>query len=322
MRRKKLYIIVLLAGLALVSLFIGVSDISVHDIISNADDRSLFFSSRWPRLVSVLVVGAGMSISGVVMQQISANRFVSPSTAGTLAFAKLGILVAIMLTPSASITVKLLLAFAFALGGSWIFLFIINRIRMKDSAFIPIIGIMFSGIISSVTTFFAYQFDLIQNIDSWLEGRFALIITGRYELLLICLPILLLIYLYADLFTIAGMGESVSRSLGLNYKLVVNLGLILSSLMSAAVVVTVGTIPFVGVIVPNIISLYMGDNIRKTLPYTALCGSAFLLVCDILGRVIIYPYEISVSVTTGTIGSAVFLYLILRRRKVPHGAAN
>ncbi len=314
-KRKKIFIILLLVLFAASSLFIGVSDLTISDIFHDEAKRNLFFASRWPRLVSVIVVGAGMSITGVVMQQISGNRFVSPSTAGTLDFAKLGILTAIMLTPSASIAVKLLLAFSFALGGSWMFLFIINRIRMKDSAFIPIIGMMFGGIVSSVTTFIGYQFDLIQNIDSWLQGRFSLIITGRYELLLLGIPILMLIYFYADRFTIAGMGDSVSHSLGLNYRLTVSLGLILCSLMSAAVVVTVGTIPFIGVIIPNIVSIYMGDHIKKTLPYIALAGSSFLLICDTLGRVLIYPYEVSISVTTGTIGSAIFLYLILGRNK-------
>lgn len=321
---KKAVFPVLFAGLCIASLFVGVTDIRLADLLQDTDKLYIFLNSRLPRLISVLLVGAGMSVAGVVMQSISGNRFVSPTTAGTLDFTKLGVLVAIMLFPAAQMGIKLLIAFAFALLGTWLFMFIVNKIKLKDSIFVPLVGIMFGNIVSAVTTFIGYRYDLIQNINSWMQGRFTLIITGRYELVLLGIPVLILVYIYANRFTIAGMGDNFAHNLGLNYRRIVNVGLILCSLMSAAIVVTVGSIPFIGVIVPNLVSMHFGDNMRKSLPYTAFIGAAFVLVCDIISRVIIYPYEIPISVTTGTIGSAIFLYMILKppKKKVAHAAGR
>ena len=119
-------------------------------------------------------------------------------------------------------------------------------------------------------------------------------------------------FLYANKFTVAGMGEDFAINLGLNYNAVVNIGLVIVSIISAVTIITVGNIPFLGLIVPNIVSLYLGDNL-KNLYHTALLGPIFLLACDIFGRIVIFPFEISIGTTVGVIGSAIFLYMIVRR---------
>ena len=91
------------------------------------------------------------------------------------------------------------------------------------------------------------------------------------------------------------------------------MGLVIVALISSLVVITVGKIPFLGLIVPNIVTLYKGDNLKNSIWITALLGAVFLLGCDILGRLIIYPYEISIGLVVGVIGSIVFLYLLFRR---------
>ena len=136
---------------------------------------------------------------------------------------------------------------------------------------------MYGNILSSITTFFAYEGDLIQNINSWLMGSFTLVISGRYELLYISVPAIILAYLYANKFTVAGMGEDFAKNLGLSYRAVLNIGLSLVAIISTTVVLTVGIIPFLGLIVPNIVSLYIGDNLRKTIPHTILLGVVFLI---------------------------------------------
>jgi iron complex transport system permease protein len=141
-----------------------------------------------------------------------------------------------------------------------------------------------------------------------------MVMSGRYELIYLSIPLVILSYFYANKFTVAGMGEEFSVNLGLNYKFVVNLGLIIVALSTTVVLLIVGTIPFVGLIIPNIVSLYLGDNLKKTLSHTALLGAVFLLFCDILGRIIIYPFEIPIGLIVGVIGSAVFIYLIVRRK--------
>jgi iron complex transport system permease protein len=310
---KKRYLLTATVVLSIVSLFIGVVDIKPSDLLDfESEETRLFFISRIPRLVAILLAGAGMSIAGLIMQSLSRNKFVSPTTAGTLDATKLGVLISMMFFTNVTYFQKISFAFIFALAGTLLFMQILNRIKFKDAIFIPLIGLMFGNILSSITTFFAYKADIIQNISAWLQGDFSLMMKGRYELLYISVPVLILAYIYANRFTVAGMGEDFAKNLGLSYKFVVNLGLVLVALISTTVVLTVGVIPFLGLIIPNIISLFKGDNLAKTLPHTALLGMSFLLFCDIIGRVLIFPYEIPISMTVGVIGSAIFLIMLFR----------
>ncbi|ADC49540.1 iron-siderophore ABC transporter (permease) [Alkalihalophilus pseudofirmus OF4] len=312
------YLVLLFILLSFGSLFVGVSDISPLEIFNMTDEQKhIFLTSRIPRLISIIIAGVGMSICGLIMQQLTRNKFVSPTTAGTLDSARLGILVSMILFASASPLQKMIVAFLFALAGTFIFMKILERIKIKNTIFIPLVGLMFGNIVGSVTTFFAYRYDLIQNMSSWLQGNFAVIIRGRYELLYISIPLLIVAYIFANRFTIAGMGEEFSKNLGLKYKQVVNIGLVIVAAITAVVVLTVGMIPFLGLIIPNIVTIYKGDNLRENLPHTALLGAVFVLFCDILGRIIIYPYEIPIGLTVGVIGSGIFLYLLLGRKK--HG---
>src|SRR5690625_1891242 len=192
---------------------------------------------------------------------------------------------------------------------------ILELIKFKDPVLIPLVGLMFGNIISSLSTFFAYKNDLIQNMSSWMQGDFSMIMSGNYELMLVSIPILVIAYFYANKFTIAGMGEDFSKNLGLNYRQIVNIGLMIVALVTASVVLTIGVIPFLGLIIPNIVTIYQGDHLKNNLIHTALLGAVFVLLCDIIGRTIIFPYEIPISLTVGVIGSAIFIYLLLRRKK-------
>lgn len=313
---KKRYLFIILIILSIISLFVGVTNISVNDILSfNIDKIQILLISRLPRLIAIIVAGVGLSISGLIMQQISKNKFVSPTTAATADFAKLGILFCIMIIPGATIMQKMIISFIFAGLGTILFMKMIKAIKIKNIIFIPLIGMMLGKIIGSITTFFAYKYDLVQNISSWMEGDMSLIMKGSYELLYLSIPMVIIAFLYANKFTIVGMGEDFAINLGVNYNFVVNVGLAIVSLICAVTIITVGNIPFLGLIIPNIVSLYSGDNLKKTLYHTALLGPIFLLACDILGRFIIFPFEMSISLTVGVIGSIIFLYMIIRGSK-------
>ena len=313
---KKIYLFIVLIILSIISLFVGVTNISVKDILSfNIDKIQILLISRLPRLIAIIVAGVGLSISGLIMQQISKNKFVSPTTAATADFAKLGILFCIMIIPGATIMQKMIISFIFAGLGTILFMKMIKAIKIKNIIFVPLIGMMLGKIIGSITTFFAYKYDLVQNISSWMEGDMSLIMKGSYELLYLSVPMVIIAFLYANKFTIVGMGEDFAINLGVNYNFVVNVGLAIVSLICAVTIITVGNIPFLGLIIPNIVSLYSGDNLKKTLYHTALLGPIFLLACDILGRFIIFPFEMSISLTVGVIGSIIFLYMIIRGSK-------
>ncbi|MBB3112329.1 iron complex transport system permease protein [Paenibacillus phyllosphaerae] len=309
------YLWAALIVLSVCSIFIGVHDVSPLDLLRLTDDQTqVILISRIPRLIAILIAGVSMSIIGLIMQQLSRNKFVSPSTAGTMDSASLGLLVGILLLPAATPLQKMSFAFLFALAGTFVFMKILDRVKYKDSVFIPLVGMMYGGVIGSVTTFFAYKHDLLQTLGSWLHGDFSMVLKGRYELLYLSVPLIILAYIFANKFTVAGMGEDFSLNLGLNYKRVVNIGLVIVSLVCAVVILTVGTIPFLGLIIPNIVTIYQGDHLKKNLTHTALLGAVFLLFCDIVGRVVLYPYEISIGLTVGVLGSGIFLYLLMRRK--------
>lgn len=299
--------------LSIISLFVGVSDINIFNL--GKDEIDIIMISRFPRLISILFAGIGMSISGIIMQQIGNNKFVSPSTSGTIDSAKLGVLVAIVFIGTPSTMTKILVSFAFAIVGTLLFMRILQKIKVKNIIFVPLVGIMLGNVIGSIADFIAYRNDLGQNMSSFLRGSFSTVLKGNYEMLYLTLPLLIIAFLYANKFNLVGMGEEMSIGLGLNYKAVTNIGVGIVALISALVVIVIGNIPFLGLVVPNIVSIWRGDNLQKNMPLIAMLGASFLLICDIISRLIIFPYEIPIELTVGVIGGIIFLYLIFRRNK-------
>ncbi|MCP1995875.1 ABC transporter permease [Flavobacterium sp. HSC-61S13] len=302
--------------LSLLSLFVGVKEISLKDVFDLSEESILvLYVSRIPRLVSILIAGVGMSICGLIMQQITMNKFVSPTTAGTLDATKMGILFSLILFPTGGMMTKMLLSFTIAFLASLLFLKIADGVKYKSLIFIPLIGIVFGNILNAISTFFAFKYGVIQNMEGWMIGDFSSIIKGNYEILYIGIPVVILCYFYANKFTIIGLGEDTAKSLGLDHKKITYLGLVFVAITSSVVVLTAGVIPFLGLIIPNVVSMMFGDNLKKTLPYTALMGAIFLLVCDIISRLVIYPYEIPIGLTVSIIGGSVFLAMLLKKTK-------
>ena len=304
--------------LAIISLFIGVSDVSLSTVFApdpEARATQVLLISRIPRTLAIILAGSSLAIAGLLMQMIVRNRFVEPSTAGTTEAATLGFLVVTLFAPGWPLMAKMLVAAAFALAGTALFIRLLRFVPVRDVMLVPLVGIMLGGVIGAITTFFGYRFNLLPSLLAWNMGDFSGVLRGRYELLWFGLAGTVMAYIAADRFTVAGMGQDFTTNLGLNYKLVMRLGLVIVSVVAAVCLVSVGSIPFLGLIVPNVVSLMIGDNMRRTVPWVAVLGAGFVLACDILGRVIRYPYEIPISVVVGVIGSFLFLYLLLRKRQ-------
>lgn len=299
--------------LVVVSLAIGVKHIEWADFSTWLGSEGVFSISRVPRTVALILAGVGLSVSGLIMQQISLNKFVSPTTAGTLDAAKLGILIALIIFPGIGLIYQLGFAFLFTVLANLVFMQMLRRIKFRSAIYIPLLGIMFGNVLAAIATFFAYKYDIIQNIETWLIGDFSKVLQGNYELIYISLPVIVITYLYANKLTALGLGEETAKTLGLNYNTLVLIGLLCISLTVSAVMITAGSIPFLGLIVPNIISLFYGDNLKKSLPYTALLGATLLLFCDIISRLLIYPYEIPIGLTISIIGGATFLIFIRKK---------
>ncbi|MDJ1371090.1 ABC transporter permease [Gulosibacter molinativorax] len=301
--------IVVLALLVL-SLFVG-----VYDVVGQEDGAEMFFITRIPRTIALVLAGAAMSMCGLVMQLLTQNKFVEPTTTGTTEWAGLGLLTVMILVPAPSLLARTVGAIVFAFVGTMIFFAFLRRVSLRSSLIVPIVGIMLGAVVSSVSTFIALQTDLLQNLGIWFAGSFTSAIRGQYEALWIVAVVVLVVFILADRLTVAGLGEDVATNVGINYNRIILIGTGLVAIATGVVTVIVGNLPFLGLIVPNIISMFRGDNLRSNLPWVCLLGIGIVTVCDIIGRVIIMPFEIPVSLILGILGAVVFILLILRQRR-------
>lgn len=309
----------LLLVISILSLFVGVLDIDMNTLLSGGDGMELkiFLLSRIPRLLAILCTGIGMSVSGLIMQQLCMNKFVSPSTGATIQSAQFGILLSLVFIPSIGLWGRILLAFAMAILGTWIFVWFVQRIQFKNTVLVPLIGIMFGNVLGGITSFIAYKFEVTQQLSSYFTGSFALIIKGNYELVWLAVPLVVLAFIFANYFNIVGMGKDFSQNLGVNYKLVLFFGLTIAAMITASVVTIVGQISYIGLIVPNIVAMFKGDKIKGTLVDTALLGALFVLICDMIAKSVISPYELPIELIVGIIGSVMFIAMLIY--KLNHG---
>lgn len=308
----------LLLILSCASLFIGVIDMDPVSLLTgDSEQLKVFLISRVPRLLAILCTGVGMSVAGLIMQQLCMNKFVSPTTGATISSAQFGILLALLFMPRSTLWSRALFAFATAVAGTWVFVWFIQRIQFKDTVMVPLVGIMFGNVIGGVTSFLAYRYEMTQALSSWLVGHFSMVIRGRFEIVYLVVPLVILAFVFANHFNIVGMGKDFSKNLGVHYNLVLFMGLSIAAMITAAVVVVVGSISYIGLIVPNLVAMFKGDKIRGTLVDTALFGALFVLVCDMIARVVIAPYELPIELIIGILGSVLFIGLLLYRLK--HG---
>ncbi|MCP3021052.1 ABC transporter permease [Cupriavidus basilensis] len=298
------------------SLLVGARQLAWSQVLSLSGDAWLTVTaSRLPRLAALVLTGVGLSVCGVILQQIVRNKFVEPATSGGLDAAKLGILMSMTLAPAAGTMGRMLFALVFCFTASLVYVAIIRRIQFKNTVLVPVIGLMYGSVLSAVAEFYAYRYNILQSMQGWLLGDFSKVVQGNYEIIYLILPIVALTYLYAHRFTVLGMGEGMATSLGLSYSATAALGLMLVAVTVSATVITVGAIPFVGLVIPNLVALHHGDNLGRTLPIVALGGASLLLACDILGRLLIYPFEVPIGLTAGSVGGVLFLVLIIWKKQ-------
>lgn len=302
--------ILITIGLIIASLFIG-----VYDITGAEDGWRMFGITRIPRTIALALAGAAMAMCGLVMQLLTQNKFVEPTTTGTTEWAGLGLILTMVMIPGASLFTRMVGAIIFALAGTIVFFLFLQRVTLKSSLIVPIVGIMLGAVVGSVSTYVALQTEMLQQLGIWFAGSFTGIVRGRYELLFIVLVVLILIFIVADRFTVAGLGKDIATNVGLNYRQVLFVGIMMIAVVTGVVTVVVGNLPFLGLIVPNIVSMFRGDNLRSNLPWVAMLGMWILIICDIIARTVIMPFEVPVSLILGILGAIVFVMLLVRSRR-------
>jgi iron complex transport system permease protein len=293
--------VALVAALATISLFIGVAEL----------DAFILFASRVPRTVALVLAGAALAITGLIMQLLVRNRFVEPGTTGATDAASLALLALLLLAPAMPIWLMALVASVGALAGVYGFLVLARRIPARSSVLVPIVGILYGGVIGAVTTFIALRTEMLQELLSWSVGDFSGVLRGRYEILYLAAAAALIAWIVADSFTLLGLGDDAARGLGLETRGVMAIGVAIIAVVTGIMLVVVGALPFLGLIAPNIVSRLIGDNMRRAVPLVALLGASIVLLCDIIGRLVRFPFEIPLSLVMGVLGGVVFLWLLL-----------
>ncbi|QIB69707.1 iron chelate uptake ABC transporter family permease subunit [Aminipila butyrica] len=296
--------------LGIVSLFTG-----VYDIHGQEDGWNMFFITRVPRTAALMLTGAAMSMSGLVTQLITQNRMVEPTTTGTIEWAGLGLVFVYLIFPAPPLMLRMTGAILFSFIGTMIFFFFLRKVKLRSSLIVPVIGMMLGAVISAISTFIGLVFQMTQSIETWFVGSFAPVQIGRYEYLWLIVIVNIFIFIYADRLTLAGLGEDVATSLGVNYNKIVLLGTGLISVAVGIVAAVIGNLPFLGLIVPNIVSMYRGDDLKSNLPWVCVLGMGAITLCDLLSRTIIMPFEVPVSLILGTVGAVIFIVILLKQRK-------
>ena len=233
--KEHLSTIILAVSLGLVSilsLFIGVIDVRpVALLTGDTEVLEVFLISRLPRLLAILCTGIGMSVAGLIMQQLCMNKFISPTTGATISSAQFGILLALLFMPNSTLWGRAGFAFVAAILGTWIFVWFIQRIQFKDVVMVPLVGIMFGNVVGGVTNYLAYKYEMTQALSSWLVGHFSLVLRGRYEIVYLVVPLVILAFFFANHFNIVGMGKVFFKESGSSYNLVLFLGLSIAAMI-------------------------------------------------------------------------------------------
>lgn len=303
-----------LAILATLGLLAASLAVGAYDILGEEFGSEMFWITRVPRTLALVLAGAAIATSGLVMQMLTQNRFVDATTSGTTEWAALGLLLTALLFPGLGLVGRMVVASAFAFVGAMAFLLILRRVVIRTTLIVPLIGIMLGAIVSALTTFLAVQFNLLQMVGTWFLGSFGEIVRGRYEVLWAVAIVTVLVFAMADRITVAGLGRDIATSVGVRYEAILIGGTALVAVAAGVTTAVVGFLPLLGLVVPNVVALIRGDDVRSNLPWVVLGGIALVTACDLIGRTVNPPFEVPVSLVLGVVGAVVFIALLLWQR--------
>lgn len=298
--------------LVLFSLLVGAYSISIIEIWRQPEMTNVMISSRIPRTLAVLIVGSILGIVGCLSQSVMNNAFAEPTTLGTPQGIALGLLLASIFFPDIGLIGTMLFGTIMGLISLLLFFSLLQKLTLSDPLQLPLIGLVYSAILGAGVTFFAFEFDRMQMLSTWLSGDFSTIIQGRYELLWGALIVGIVVYWMANQFSMLGMGEDLAKTLGVPYRAFVLIALAMIALATSLVVVTAGLISFLGLVIPNIVRQYCGDNLQRSLPWCAWMGASSLLLCDVIGRLLTHPLEVPVNLVFALFAGTIFLIMLWR----------
>lgn len=299
-----------LAGAVLARL--GLINSTVPDAVN-----TVLFGVRLPRLLTAMLVGAALSMSGAAYQGMFRNPLVSPDILGAAAGAGFGAVLGIMLAKSVIVTQ--LLAFGFGLAAVLVTFLVAQRLQRGDPTLVLVltgilVGTIFTSLIS-IMKFLADPYDKLPAITYWLMGSLAAV--TMQDLLLLLAPVALggiVLYLMRWQLNTLSFGDEEARTLGVETGKVRTVIIVAATMMTAASVATCGMVGWVGLVIPHLARSLVGPDYKVLLPVSLFLGSTFLLLVDDLARVV-GTLELPLGVVTALVGAPWFLFLLARTRK-------
>ncbi len=319
---KFILLLIVLVIIFIISMLSGISDISIIEMF-----KSLFFSSdentytiinqiRLPRVILAIVAGAGLACSGCVFQGVLRNPLADPFTLGISGGAAFGASIGFAFGITKLSWVFLpLLGFCGALLSVG-FVYIINSKKEFDSNSMILSGVVASYIFSSAVmlVFSISSSDKLYSAFMWLMGNLSFFDDRLlYVVTIFVIICVIILCCLGNVINIISLGNEKSNSLGVNTSRTVKYLFLLSSLITACIVSCCGVISFVGLMIPHITRKFVGNNNRILMPFSAITGSIFLLICDTISRTVIAPIEIPIGVITSIIGGFFFVFLLLKK---------
>ena len=341
--RRKWLILLSLCLLAIaagiLSLVSGSANMSLSDVVMAIIGRgtkkadTIIWNVRMPRLAAATVVGIALSISGCIMQNVLRNPLASASTLGVSQGASFGAATAIILgagtqintgsTSSAALTITQpymvsLCAFAGGIATTFVIL-ALSRKRDSSPAVMVLAGVAMSSMFSGGTTLIQYFADdvMVATIVYWTFGNLGRASWNEIGIIgILSLIAFAFFVLNSWNYNALESGHDTAKSLGVNTELLVPSSLALCALITSVSVAFTGCISFIGLIASHIMRRFVGNDFRFLIPCTALTGVILLIASDIVCRLIISPVVLPIGALTSFTGAPLFLYLILRQRRL------
>lgn len=314
----KISLMLILLIIGVISLRFGSASMSAAEFFralwgDGGKNTVILYSLRLPRILAAVIAGAGLSLSGILLQAVTGNSLASPNIIGVNAGAGFAVILSLFLFPTA-VYFRPFAAFAGAFGATCLIVAFASRMRASASSVI-IAGIAVTTVLSSCISFLSYfDADLLSGYSYFSVGGLSgvdyreLIVPGI--LVGLCLGVTAA---FAGKIDTLCLGDSIALSLGVNVKALRVLCLVIASLSAAAVVSYAGLLGFVGLVVPHISRRLTGSSVRELTAVGAPVGAILVTAADFLGRTVLRPTEIPVGILMSFIGAPFLFYLMVRR---------
>jgi iron complex transport system permease protein len=323
--KRKVFTIITLIILLILCCFLGLllgsvelKPLEVAGVLWGLDKESttyiLVTTVRIPRVVGGVIAGMGLAVAGVILQGVMNNALASPNTIGVNSGAGFAVMLALMLCGDYMAVVPV----ASFVGALVTTLLIYLLAYMADSSRTTIIlaGITVSSFLNAgINTIKLLDTDLSINLTSFMIGTLSGLTLRKLVVPGVAVIVAVLVsFLFAKPLNILGLGDDIARGLGLNVSAARFGLLVVSSVLAGSVVSFAGLLSFVGLVVPHICRHLFGNDARFLLPCSALLGASFVIICDLLGRMLFSPYELPCGIIMSFVGGPFFLYLLLKKK--------